>query len=100
VVWGVAPRPRGRRAGGRHLHWLKRERTPAPDNLVRAVAYLDELARNWPPADPAPALERGRRATMIVEHHRVAGKSSPPCAGRLGRPAGRRLKSGAKSRAT
>lgn len=77
VDWGVRPFPYAHMldAGRRHLRWLERERTPAPDKLLRAVAYLDELARAWPPTDPAPALERGYHATMVVEHHRLAGKS-------------------------
>jgi hypothetical protein len=55
---------------------LRRGGIAPGDKLVRAVAFLEELARAWPPPAPAPALERAALAADVVEHWAVAAKSA------------------------
>jgi hypothetical protein len=63
-------------AGRRHIAWLRRERAPVPEALARAVTFLAHVSAAWPVADPAPTLELCQKAADIVEHHRIAGKST------------------------
>ena len=81
VDWSRRPPPYlwARDNGVKLLARLNREGTPAPEKLVRAVAYLGEVARAWPPPDPAAALERAGLAAVVVEHWKVKlRKTFPP----------------------
>lgn len=76
--WRGRPMPYtwARDRGRKLLASLHRHKTRPSEKLVRAVNFLDELARAWPVEDVAGALERAELAAVVVEHWAVAAKSS------------------------
>lgn len=75
--WGGRPFPftwaldEGRRV----LAKLRREGAEPSDKLVRAVTFLRTAAKSWPPAEPAPLLERAGLAAAVVQHWCLALKA-------------------------